>query len=183
MFQNGCRFSFLSTHLGTDPGTHGADSFAPRGMDLWFHYRTKFRTSRTTWSDIVRTCAALSSDEESYSPLHRAEGGFMCVSAPGFVSTELAQSVSGDPSCRKAIRFVIHYSRPPVCVARNWPSRHLSFAGAQDNLEIFPDGAHIQLLFEGEGCPSWTKEEMDSLSARIGSLLGWHALQSPGCAC
>jgi hypothetical protein len=79
---------------------------------------------------------ALNENGETFSGLHRAEGGFACITGPGFQSTETDESHGQSPTgmkVRKAVRFQRFSGRI------NWPSCDHSFASAKDEDVIFPD--------------------------------------------
>lgn len=124
-----------------------------------------------TWADVKACASELGkSSGEVFTCLHRAEGGFMCVSGPNFNSTEAQEGPTphGVPIVRKAIRF--------VCTSRiDWPSWNKSFHAAHDDDVVFKANhlAFVQLRFEGQNCKKWTKAEARQHANTIVTSLGW----------
>lgn len=144
--------------------------------------RNTWVVPKCTWRDIIATTEALCSLEseggetETFAPLHRAEGGFMCVSGPGFVSNEPAEGQwprnPGQSYARKAIRFA-SAERGGTRRFWGWPSNNNSFAGARPDDVIFRGGEIINLRFEGQFCKRWTKKRCIELMEAVAKELKW----------
>ena len=145
--------------------------------------RNRWIATECTWRDILAATEALNALEarggetETFAPLHRIEGGFMCVSGPGFVSDEPADdgtwTTPGDPDgsyARKAIRFDIAESW------LNWPSVNHTFEGARPDDVIFRGDEVVRLRFEGQLCKRWTKKRCTELMETVAKELKWEPL-------
>jgi hypothetical protein len=140
----------------------------------------KWIAPRCTWADIQRAVSALNEAPggETFAPLHRCEGGFMCLSGPGgFASDEPANGYTDNgypralPS-RKAIRFLGHRSRHLVgTVHWNWPSDGHDFSRASPDMVVFKGGEIISLRFEGQNCRRWTKKRCVELAGIVSKAL------------
>ena len=138
-------------------------------------YNNYAMTRDVTWSDIKTCVGSLSinckkwgGEGEEFAPLHRCEGGFMCVEGPGFETNESVDSklaiqpckAVGDPEVRKAIRF----KSPNAYLS--WPSLDHSFLGSpnlQDDTVVLPITVNVfSLEFEGQNCEPWTKDQCHS---------------------
>ena len=131
-------------------------------------------TRDITWSDIKKcvnrlswNCEKWGGEGEEFAPLHRVEGGFMCVAGPGFQTTEVVDSkLNNQPSVgadglrvRKFIRF---HADTRGC----WPSRDNSFLNIpnlRDDTVVIPMGSKglFSLGFDGENCKKWTPAQCE----------------------
>ena len=135
-------------------------------------YNNYVMTRDITWADIKACVGQLSLDckrfggeGEEFAPLHRVEGGFMCVDGPGFQTNEVVDSKlpnkphreAGDAIVRKAIRF------RSSTIHDNWPSNNHSFmdnSNLRDSTVVLPVYVNVvRLQFEGENCKAWTKSQ------------------------
>jgi len=141
----------------------------PRGYNNYLMQRD------ILWADIKAcvvqlslNCKRFGGDGEEFAPLHRVEGGFMCVDGPGFQTNEIVDSKlpnqphrkAGDAIVRKAIRF---QSSKMYDTADTWPSNNHSFLdnpNLRDSTVVLPVTLDVlQLKFEGENCNAWTKSQ------------------------
>ena len=138
-------------------------------------------TRDITWGDIKAcethlslNCEKWGGEGEEFAPLHRVEGGFMCVAGPGFQTTEAVDiKLDNQPSVgtddvhvRKAIRFVY------AGIHRCWPSRDHSFLNTpnlRDETVVIPMGkcGMFTLGFEGENCKKWTPSQCKEFGSII----------------
>jgi hypothetical protein len=139
----------------------------------------KWIAPRLTWGDIQRAVSALNGAHggESFAPLHRCEGGFMCLSGPGgFASDEPPNGYPDQPRAfpsRKAIRFLGHRAlRLDGTTRLNWPSHNSEFASASPDMVVFRGGEIISLRFEGQNCRRWTKKRCVELMEVVSKELG-----------
>ena len=132
---------------------------------------------KCTWREILTTIKALNAlpGNEVFAPLHRAEGGFMCVSGPGFESDESVEGsllTEGAESkktwSRKAMRFQDVFND-----TWHWPSCNHSFSMASPDDVIFAGGEIIRVEFEGQSCARWTKKRCSELLDVIAKELKW----------
>jgi len=139
-----------------------------------------FMTGDITWGGIKACATHLSinckkwgGEGEEFAPLHRVEGGFMCVAGPGFQTTEVVDSkldnqslVGGDGvEVRKAIRF-------DAGMYGSWPSRDNSFLDTpnlHDETVVIPMGKNgmFTLRFEGKNCKKWTPSQCEEFGRII----------------
>jgi len=129
--------------------------------------RTRYRAGRAvTWADIQLCVAALSAPGTGtvFRGLHRAEGGFECVSGPGFQHC----GERGEKWCAKAVRFDGRGD-----AEADWPSRNWNFDAATPELVVMDRGTQWTLWFKGQGCQRWTKAEARALADTIAAALGW----------
>lgn len=126
-----------------------------------------------TWRDIQRLLNVLNQGDETYAPLRRCEGGFNCLSGPNFISDEPENGVSEvrDP-VRKAIRF-----KRGAQDMWNWPSDDHSFENAKPDDVIFKGGEVVEIGFEGQNCPKWTKKRCAELCEIICRELRWKRIK------
>ena len=136
-------------------------------------YNNYLMTRDVTWADIKAcvnrlslNCAAHGGEGDEFAPLHRVEGGFMCVAGVGFQSTEPVDSKLPnqqtmldwrDTCVRRAIRFDGE-------MTDRWPSRDHSFLdtpGLHDTTVVLPMGRKglFSLWFEGDNCKKWTPQQ------------------------
>lgn len=138
----------------------------------------KWIAPRCTWGDIQRAVSALNEAPggETFAPLHRWEGGFMCLSGPGgFASDEPATGCPAQPRAswsRKAIRFLGRQSGRLVGFRADWPSHNYEFSRATPDMVVFRGGEIISLEFEGLDCPRWTKKRCVELMEVVSKALG-----------
>lgn len=155
-------------------------SVAPRDVALLI-------TRDITWGDIKAcvghlslNCEAHGGEGEEFAPLHSVEGGFMCVTGPGFKTNEPVDSKlanqprkeDGDASVRKSIHF-------EAGVYPRWPSRNGSFLdnpNLNDDTVVLPEPSDglLMLRFEGENCNEWTtwqcQEYTDIISDELNAM-------------
>ena len=139
----------------------------PDFWDVTPHGLNNYRINRNiTWGDIKECVSALTNNgDEVFAGLHRYEGGFMCVSGPGFETNEIVDSAlpnqptrpSGTPEVRKAIRF------DGIC-GSDWPSWEHSFLKNKslkdsDVVISMDRNPTFSFRFEGQNCTPWTKVE------------------------
>jgi hypothetical protein len=142
----------------------------------------KFTSTRAvTWGNI-KTCIRVlnESGDETFAGLHRAEGGFMCVEGPGFRSDEIIDSGLPDNRQRpkeiihKEIRFGHGYNALRLDWA-DWPSCYNSFLRnplLTDEWVVFERGAKTSLLFQGDRCAPWTRNECKAYAEVVAESLG-----------
>ena len=130
-------------------------------------FKKRYRTSAATWGDIKRCMTALSHTPSKFSPLRRAEGGFMCYEDTNFRTTE---PHGASPWVRKAIRFV---RLGPHFV--NWPASGRLFdeVGCDDDHVVIRANQVVSLRFEGNNCDPWTRATCDELARIIATSLNW----------
>jgi hypothetical protein len=136
-------------------------------------------TRDLTWADIKACAADLSNAEVEFAPLHRVEGGFMCVREPGFETNERVDSASQPTKersavpVRKAVRFSWSAGKN-----HSWPSWNNSFLGdpnLKDDSVVVPHSlALFRLEFEGQNTDQWTTACCDRLASVVSASL--HAL-------
>jgi hypothetical protein len=134
-------------------------------------FTKRYMTSAANWGDVKRCIEVLSQGFTKYAMLHRAEGGFNCLSDTGFESTEpeRGRSPSG-PIRRKAIRFV------PYGFRIDWVScDHKLMDDVTDDDLIIPPNKVISLRFEGLNCDHWSKATCNELADIIATSLNWSA--------
>jgi len=144
--------------------------------NLWF-------VPKCTWRDILAATDALNALEggEIFAPLHRCEGGFMCVSGPGFTSDEPTEgpwnrdAINSTAVARKALRFEMGWDD-----YWDWPSRGHSFSEATPDEVIFRGGEVIRLRFEGQYCKRWTKKRCAELLDAVAKELKWEPIKRKG---
>ena len=140
-----------------------------------------------TWGDIKACVNHLSTDSlpgtdrEEFAPLHRHEGGFMCVSGPGFQTTEPVDSkLDHQPSVRADGVQVRKFIRFEGDLHNRWPSRNHSFLNTpnlRDNTVVFPivKTGIFSLRFEGQNCKKWTPAQCEE----FGSIIAEEVQASP----
>ena len=140
-----------------------------------------------TWADIKSCMGELffnggtlddfvagSKDGDTFAPLDRCEGGFMCVSGPGFQSDECARLVGKVSHCkslngpwvRKAIRFSFAGGGQD---RKTW--HHVFRDNCKDDTVLLAMGETLILGFEGKGCKAWTKRECREYADIIACVL------------
>ena len=161
--------------------------------------KVKYELSRDiTWADIKSCMVELSrngggnlddgfvagsKDGDTFAPLHRANGGLMCVSGPGFLTNELWEAgpghrhgqggmwEGGNYPVRKAIRF--NWGRPSWGSSCNWDRVFLDTC--EDDTVLlkcqYTGSDTISLRFEGQGCKAWTKRECREYADIIANVL------------
>ena len=154
-------------------------SVKPRGKNNYLMSRD------VTWADIKACVNQLSWNAEShggegdeFAPLHRVEGGFMCVAGPGFRSNEPVDSklanqpfkYAGDASVRN-----IRFNRTELSLA-HWPSRNGSFLDTPDLCDdtvVMPMGklGMFSLRFSGENSKAWTPRQCEEFGGIIADNL------------
>ena len=147
-------------------------------------YVNYLMTRDVTWADIEACVNHLSlnsprwgGEGEEFAPLHRFEGGFMCVAGPGFQTNEPVDTKLVDQPCKEKdeppIRKFIRFDGPSVY--STWPSRNGSFLdnpNLKDTTVVLPfKGNVFSLRFEGENCKAWTKWQCREYADIIGDEL------------
>lgn len=133
-------------------------------------------TRDITWKDVKDCVSALNeSGDATFAPLHRCEGGFMCVKGPNFESNERVDAgmphqnppTEGDGvHVRKEIRFAGKF--------HDWPSENHSFL---DNPQLTDDWVVMKaddetgFIFRGDGCVPWTKKECKGYAETLAQVL------------
>lgn len=148
-------------------------------------YNDYLMTRDVTWADIKAcvnnlslNCEAYGGVGDEFAPLHRIEGGFMCVAGVGFKSTEPVDSklpnqqpVMEDRD--KWVRRAIHFDGE---MNDRWPSRCDSFLDTpdlHDNTVVLPMGRNglFSLRFEGQNSEEWTPHQCKEFGSIIADEL------------
>ncbi len=141
-----------------------------------------------TWGDIKAcvnhlslNCEKMGGEGEEFAPLHRHEGGFMCVSGPDFQTTEPVDSkLDHQPSARADGVQVRKFIRFEGDLHNRWPSWNCSFLNKpnlRDDTVVFPimKTGIFSLRFEGQNCKKWTPAQCEE----FGNIIAEEVQASP----
>ena len=145
-------------------------------------------TRDVTWADIKACVNHLSLNAElhggegdEFAPLHRVEGGFMCVAGLDFRSNEPVDSKLTNPSFDNAGDASVRNIRFVGEVSPHWPSRNGSFLdtpGLRDDTVVMPMGKFgtFSLQFSGENSKAWTPWQCEEFGSIIAENLNCSAI-------